>query len=263
MLSISYWRRTNSPFSHVDVYDGFETGGLSQLWRTNRFAPGAVTMQSGFARGGHGAARVVLHHGDVFEAGMKGSADTERAELLEAPMLISREGLTYEYSFSEMIPADFPIVPTRLVIAQWKQECGGHKPCSDDSPVVAVRYTGGALSITRTVERRHRDTLYQTCDERRGRWTDFRFQIRFTPSADGIIRAWVDGRHVVEYRGATAYPENATTGYSSPSRFYFKMGLYRDVMEAPMTIYIDEYRKLQLTAQDRDTAQRHQSGKGE
>jgi hypothetical protein len=29
--------------------------------------------------------------------------------------------------------------------------------------------------------------------------------------------------------------------------FYFKVGLYRDRMPAPMTIYVDEYRKEQLT----------------
>lgn len=51
---------------------------------------------------------------------------------------------------------------------------------------------------------------------------------------------------MIDYRGVTAYPENATTGYANPSHFYFKMAVYRDVMDAPMTIYIDEYRKKQL-----------------
>jgi hypothetical protein len=51
----------------------------------------------------------------------------------------------------------------------------------------------------------------------------------------------------VDYKGATAYPEKAATGYPDPSLFYFKMGLYRDLMAEPMTIYIDEYRKVQLT----------------
>jgi hypothetical protein len=43
-----------------------------------------------------------------------------------------------------------------------------------------------------------------------------------------------------------AYPESAATGYTHPGRFYFKMGLYRDLMPEPMTIYIDEYRKKEL-----------------
>jgi hypothetical protein len=51
----------------------------------------------------------------------------------------------------------------------------------------------------------------------------------------------------LDYRGVTAYPENVDTGYPRPSRFYFKMGLYRDGMAEPMSIHIDEYRKREVT----------------
>jgi hypothetical protein len=78
------------------------------------------------------------------------------------------------------------------------------------------------------------------------RWLDFRFQIRFSTTENGRIRAWLGDKQVVDYLGVNAYPENKQTGYANPSRFYFKMGLYRDVMTEPMTIYIDEYRKKQL-----------------
>jgi hypothetical protein len=45
------------------------------------------------------------------------------------------------------LPSDFPIVPMRLVVAQWKQYCGGDSlPCSDDSPVLAVRYMAWRLA---------------------------------------------------------------------------------------------------------------------
>jgi hypothetical protein len=243
-FAYNYW--TNLPRSHVNVYDAFDGPALSNLWETSRFVPGAVTMQSQFVRAGRGAAKIVLKSRDVFEAGIKGSKDTERAELLEARRYVSREDVLYEYSFSQYFPADFPIVPVRLVIAQWKQDCNGHEPCSDDSPVVALRYIGGSLRITRQ-EGRHQITLFETAADIRGRWSDFRFQIRFTPTDSGVIRAWIDNNQVVDYRGATAYPENAATGYAKPSHFYFKMGLYRDLMEAPMTLYIDEYRKRDLS----------------
>lgn len=60
------------------------------------------------------------------------------------------------------------------------------------------------------------------------------------------MRAWLDGKKVVDYTGDTANLENPRTGYSNPSQFYFKMGLYRDVTAGPMTIYLDEYRKREL-----------------
>jgi hypothetical protein len=231
--------------SSASVYDGFESRSLSRLWATDRFAPGAVSMQSQVVRAGHGAARIVLHAGDVFEAGIKGSKDSERAELAEPERLYERENETYEFSFSQLLPADFPIVPTRLVLAQWKQYCNGAAPCDDDSPVVALRYVSGRLQITRNTGR-HGGVLFETPVDLRGHWTDYRFQFRFTPTDSGLIQAWIGGRQVVDFRGPTAYPENAATGYRSPSLFYFKTGLYRDVMSEPMTLYLDEYRKRRI-----------------
>jgi len=231
--------------ANIDVYDGFEGSGLSRIWSTDRFEAGAVSMQSEIVHAGHGAVKIVVHSRDKFEAGVNGNKDTERAELKETDKLMSLEGRAYEYSFSMFLPADFPIVPTRLVIAQWKQDCQGHGPCSDDSPVVALRYVAGEFQITQQTSR-YRMVPFETNEELRGHWNDFRLQIRFSPYANGLLRAWMNGVMVVDTRGATAYPENPTTGYDSPGRFYFKMGLYRDVMEQPMTIYIDEYRKREL-----------------
>jgi len=244
-LWIGYTRWRERPDAHVDVYDGFEGRQLSRLWETSRFEPGAVTIDSQTVRAGHGAARVVLTPGAIFEKGIKGSKDSERAELLEAPRLVAREGRLYEYQFSQFLPAGFPIVPVRLVLAQWKQDCRGHEPCSDDSPVVALRYIGGKLSITRQ-NGRHQVDLFAREIDLRGQWSDYRFVIRFSLGTSGLVQAWRNGEQVVDYHGPTAYEENEQTGYNRPSVFYFKMGLYRDLMSEPMTIYLDEYRKREL-----------------
>lgn len=244
-VSFVYQKWRNRPVPFVNVYDGFETPRLSELWDTDRLARGAVTMQSDVVLAGHRAARIVLHGGDVFERGINGSKDTERDELAETQRLYSLENVTYEYSFSQFLPQDFPIVPTRLVIAQWKQYCNGQPACDDDSPVVALRYVSGLLRITQNISR-HGRALYESATDLRGHWTDYRFQLRFTATEAGLIRAWIGNTQVVDFRGPTAYPENSTTGYRSPSLFYFKMGLYRDLMAEPMTIYIDEYRKKEL-----------------
>jgi hypothetical protein len=99
----------------------------------------------------------------------------------------------YEYAFSQYLPADFPIVPTRLVLAQWKQYCNGREACSDDSPIVAVRYSSGILPITRQAGP-HREPLYETRERIPGRWLDYRFQLRFSRRDNGIVRAWSGGR---------------------------------------------------------------------
>ena len=123
--------------------------------------------------------------------------------------------------------------------------CNGQPACDDDSPVVALRYFSGLLRITQNISR-HGCALYESATDLRGHWTDYRFQLRFSATEAGLIRAWIGKTQVVDFRGAMAYPENSTTGYRSPSLFYFKMGLYRDVMAEPMTIYIDEYREKEL-----------------
>ncbi len=224
----------------IDVSDGFESPALSHVWSTERSLPGTVTIQSRVVRAGRRAVEITLHPGDQLPD-EKGS-ELERAELMEARPLTSHEGPAYEYSFSLFLPADFPAVPTRLVIAQWKQYCPSGR-CSQDNPVVALRYQGGRLRVTLHSGDKAR-TLFSTRDEIRGRWLDFRFLIRFSRGDQGRIQAWLDGRRIVDYAGATAYSE--AFGFPPAGLFFFKMGLYRDRASVPMTIYIDEYRKKEL-----------------
>ena len=236
------------PATPGDVYDGFEAPELGPVWDTSKFEPGAVTIQSDVVRIGQRAARIVLRPGDLYEPGTNGDPASERAELMESRKLISRERAPYEYTFSIFVPKDFPIVPTRLVIAQWKQYCPGNAPCSSDSPALAVRYIGGQLRITQALGPGHRTQLYRAPHDLRGKWTDFKFNVRFAPDETGRVEAWINDTRLVDYRGTTAYAEGPASGYPTPSVFYFKMGLYRDEMAEPMTLYFDEYRKRELAA---------------
>jgi hypothetical protein len=111
--------------------------------------------------------------------------------------------------------------------------------------VLAVRYIGGILRVTQDIKNKN-SVLYEEKRDLRGHWLDLRFRARFTPQPTGHIKAWLDGQQVVEFTGVTANPETTATGYGSPGFFYFKMGLYRNVMPQPMTAYFDEYRKREL-----------------
>jgi len=228
--------------AQLPVHDTFDGEQLSLLWDTSRFEKGAVIMQSNVVHTGIRAAKITLHQGDKYEAGNDSSLASERAELLEAKKLVSREHKTYEYAFSMFIPADFPIVPTRLVIAQWKQHCTTQQ-CEDDSPVLALRYTNGKLQITIQTGA-HREVYYQTNSDIRNKWITFKFTVNFSRDNDGFIKGWINDTQVLDYKGKSAY--GAERGYALNSYFYFKMGLYRDRMVEPMTIYIDDYSKTQL-----------------
>jgi hypothetical protein len=88
-------------------------------------------------------------------------------------------------------------------------------------------------------------TLYTQSESILNNWQDFKFNIRFSRKEDGQIKVWMNNKIIVDYKGVTAYPEKY--GYPFPGNFYFKLGLYRDQMDQPMTIYIDDYLKQQIS----------------
>lgn len=228
---------------NVVVYDDFEKPVLSKYWQTKKFLPGAVQIQSSVVRAGRGAAGITLRSGDQIPQ-EKGS-ELERAELREAKRLWAVEESAHEYSFSMFLPQDFPIASTRLVIAQGKHRCPLDE-CTPGHPTLAIRYEAGELFITKQVAA-EREVLYRTADDIRNRWLDFRFRIRFSRTQDGRIRAWLSDRMIIDHTGRTAYPQSG--GYEGRAVFYFKVGLYRDPMAEPMTVYVDEYRKQRLSDQ--------------
>jgi hypothetical protein len=228
--------------AQINVYDGFETPGLSKIWSTDRMVTGALQIQSDIVRKGQSAAKITLKAGDVYETGVGKSKNSERDELREADKLVSAENKIYEYQFSLFLPDSFPVVPTRLIIAQWKQYCP-EGICSDDSPVLAIRYVSGKLYITIQTDTATK-MVYQTTGEIRSRWLDFKFKIRFSRLDNGQVDAWLNEKQIINFKGTTCY--SSKKGYGDKSYFYFKTGLYRDLMPEPMTIYIDEYRKKEL-----------------
>jgi hypothetical protein len=224
--------------SDAPVYDGFEAATVGRDWDTRKLPPGTFAFQRTVVRAGAQALQLTVREGDQVPE-ERGSI-LERAEMEEAKRLEAVVGATYEYAFSLYLPKDFPVVATRLVIAQWKQRCAA-ETCTPDNPTIAVRYSSGELLVTHQTDAERR-TLYRTTEELRNRWLDFRFRIRFSRQPDGLIAAWLDDKPIVHHTGLNAYPDGS--GYED--RFYFKVGLYRDRMPEPMTMYVDEYRKTRV-----------------
>jgi hypothetical protein len=225
------------------VYDSFETGTLSRIWETGKHhIPGAVSIQSRIVRAGKSAVKIILRPGDQIKK-EKGTI-LERAELTQTWRSWAYEDTLYAYSFSIFLPEDFPIVPNRLVIAQWKQRCPGDH-CYPENPVLAVRYIAHELLVTHKVTAEEK-ILFRTNDEIRGKWLDFRFRLCFSKD-HGIIKAWLNGQSIIDYKGPNAYP--ASGGYPKSNHFYFKTGLYRDRSPQTMTLYFDEFRMEKLSGE--------------
>ena len=241
LIIILFSFTTCKPYRISDNADHFESDTLSKIWSSDKFIPGALSFQSKYVRSGKKAAMIVLHPGDQIDE-EKGTI-LERAELKESKKLFSLENLNYSYSFSIFLPDSFPSVPTRLVIAQWKQDCQSDD-CNPDNPVIALRYASGKFFVTLQVGP-NLIVLYSREESILNQWQDFKFHIRFSRKHDGGIKAWQNGKQIIDFNGLTAY--SGTFGYPSPGNFYFKIGLYRDQMAQPMTIYIDDYEKKLLS----------------
>lgn len=228
--------------AQVEVYDDFESPEVKEIWKTKRMEMHAFEVQSEIVRAGNSAAKITLRNGDMAHKGNGLDLPNERDELLETYALKSVEGKTYEYQFSMFIPDTFPIVPDRLVIAQWKQSCKNMN-CAKYSPVIALRYITGKMMVTLQTTDSTRTIFYINKQDVRNQWLDFRFKIRFSRQETGLLVAYMNDKQVVNYSGVTSYDEKPT---DKENTYYFKMGLYRDQLEEPMCIYIDEYRKKEL-----------------
>jgi Polysaccharide lyase len=214
--------------SRVALADDLD-GRLGPIWQLQRVRPDALTFVADPTGARRRVLAVTLRAGDMADAGGR----TERAELSEANDVHLPTGTPVWYGFSLYVPPDFPIVDRRLVVGQWKQDCGNC--AADHSPAIANRYRGGVFSIT-IDHAGGRRTLFEERTDMRGRWRHLAYHIMLTPSHDGVLQAWLDGRQVVDYRGPLGFEDDRDS-------VYFKLGLYRDTFDQPMTLYFARFRR--------------------
>lgn len=227
----------------LNVYDDFEASRLNKIWTTERMVSSSYEIQSKIVRNGKRAAKITVRYGDKAEPSNGIDKATERDELLESRLLYAVEDIKYEYQFSMFLPDSFPILPVRLVLAQWRQDCP-FCDCNKYNPILALRYVSGRLFITLQIDS-VRHLLYELNEEIRGRWLDFRFEVKFSKQNNGEVIAFLNEKEIINYKGVTSYSNNCRI-LSAKNKYYFKMGLYRDRIYQPMTIYLDEYRKRKI-----------------
>lgn len=225
-------KQAHSPPLRVPDRDGFEGQALASFWLpgdhgSGRYAAGAIVFSDEQARSGNQSAKITVREGDVAQRGDSGQAN-ERAELDSGERAILNQDAWCGFSF--LIPRGFPIVTTRLVISQWKQSG------LEGSPIVAQRFSGGRHYLTiRDLETRGSwREAFELPSIAPGRWNDMVFHTRFAHDSSGVVEVWMNGQQVARYAGPTASTRGRAT-------FYHKVGLYRDRMAAPMTLYLDNY----------------------
>lgn len=216
---------------HFDSFEGQEVD--SGFWSKTWWVSGQSGVDDQVYSEGLSSLRVTVKEGDHRLFGKSGQA-TERCELVEKNRHPLNEDLWY--SFSVYVPSDFPMEDVRLVMGQWKQTALALY--KKHSPVIAQRYRNGNFSITINNDA-GQQTVFTTGDEQNpaliGGWTEFRYHLRFSKAQDGVLEVWMNGELVVNYEGQLAYSDDLNT-------CYFRLGLYRDRLDVPMTVYFDDFR---------------------
>ncbi|MBN2628150.1 MAG: heparin lyase I family protein [Spirochaetales bacterium] len=206
--------------------DGFETPRIDRkLWSSTWW----VSRSSGTDEG---KLRVTVSEGDRRLYGKSGQS-TERCELVERHRHELGRVLTYRFRLH--VPREFPVADIRLVAGQWKQT--SWRLWEKHSPLLAQLYRKGVFSLTLNNDG-GRTILYETGTPEEpalyGGWTDFVYKIRMSRDNSGRIEVWIDGEKTVEFTGQVGYGGDGRTGY-------FRLGLYRDTMVEPMTVYFDDF----------------------
>ncbi|NSW53266.1 MAG: heparin lyase I family protein [Anaerolineae bacterium] len=214
--------------------DSFEEGAINRsFWTTAWWVKRSGGIDDTRAFDGTQSLRAVINAGDRRLYGKSGQA-TERSELLERRRHPLGEDLWY--SFAVYVPDDFPIRDVRLVMGQWKQTTW--KLWLKHSPAAAFRFRNGVFSVTVNHDA-GQQTLFQVgsadVPALVGMWTEFTVHQRFAADESGLLQVWMNGDPVVDYRGPLGYAQDGRTSY-------FRLGLYRDTLEEPMTMYFDDVR---------------------
>lgn len=219
---------------------GFEAGRFDG-WMEEFAGPHSGQVVTSPVRCGAYAARFEWRAGDV-----GGPVGGYRAEVHDILNYIAPAGSENWYSFSTMIPQDWPDLDAGVVITQWHATPDLADGEVWRSPPLAIRYSGTRLWVTA----RHSAEKIQTANDgtsvdlydhpgefTKGVWHDWVFRVRWDHGDGGIVDAWLDGDRAISYRGPI--------GYNDDFGVWFKIGLYRGREEHPETLVIhhDEYRR--------------------
>ncbi len=155
----------------------------------------------------------------------------ERSEISETPSILLPHGPDVWYGFSFCFPSDFLTIDNRTVVAQLKQYTQ-----SPESPFWSLRYQNGVLICQITGQDLPQSIKFKLEGEWRGQWHRALLNYQLGKDKQGYMNMWLDDQPFAQHQGSMGYtPTEDLT--------YFKMGLYRDQVEEPQSVYFSNFRR--------------------
>lgn len=219
----------------VDRID-FETGDFSQVKQLQARGRGIRgKLVNSPSRQGEYAALFGFEAGNVNQG-------YDRSEL--AAKYRATPGKEYWYGWSLYIPEDFEGAKRGIVVSQLH----GYNPrylskgkffqlsVKDDKWHLWLEFQKDPkLEITGNSTGPYRKILQKDTERvQKGKWTDFVVRVKWTHENDGFFQLWIDGKQVVDHRGATYF--------NVPNGPLFKAGAYKRTDHGRSFVYVDEVR---------------------
>ncbi|NVJ09042.1 heparin lyase I family protein [Myxococcus sp. AM001] len=208
-------------FASADVVwkGDFETGNTSQWTRSQSVSNSRLQVVTDVVREGRYALKATVRQGDD-----PINASGNRNELL----YISQEKAdsTWYYKWSTLFPADYPLDDSWQVFAQWHQEgCCGSPPLEFYVRGEEMHMRVGGVN----------GKVLWTAPLKRGDWSDFVLQVKWSPDAKkGFVQLWHNNEVVV--------PKTSIATQFGKEMNYLKLGLYRDDAIRPeASVYHDGF----------------------
>ncbi|ABF88705.1 hypothetical protein MXAN_0944 [Myxococcus xanthus DK 1622] len=208
-------------FASADVVwkGDFETGNTSQWTRSQSVSNSRLQVVTDVVREGRYALKATVRQGDD-----PINASGNRNELL----YISQEkpDSTWYYKWSTLFPTNYPLNDSWQVFAQWHQEgCCGSPPLEFYVRGEAMHMRVGGV----------KGKVLWTAPLKRGDWSDFVLQVKWSPNAKtGFVQLWHNNEVVV--------PKTYVATQFGKEMNYLKLGLYRDDTIRPeASVYHDGF----------------------
>ena len=250
---------SDGDFSLVSDFESGDTAVWNEQGVVQICCEDSLEIVTAPVRRGRYAARFNLRRTDP---------DVKGGRRAEVRTKAARWGREYWYAFSIFLTSDWPVQQAPVTVAQWHAvpdvwlaEAGNPPPfrllIEDGQWTLAAIWDSKRVSRTWfTTFVPDGYTLKRIGPVDDGRWSDWRFRIRWSYGDDGLVEAWKDGQLAFRRDGANAYNDAFAP--------YLKVGLYIPRWSTPSgspstgsdaidrhTVYFDE---IQVTDRRPQTA---------
>jgi hypothetical protein len=223
---VAYWLYNAPCPGDLPFRAGFETGDLSEwsgLGARQLCCAHSAVIVADPVRSGARALEVTLHSDDPpVKAG-------KRAELRRKGTF---QAVRYRYAFSLFVPESWAAIPQQATFAQWHSVPDKLLGEASRGPPLRLAIRNGAFEMVgqwdadlisngwlRQDDATHRRGQFRwSAPLERGRWIDWRLEVRWSPSVDGYVALWKDEARV--------YLRQGPVGYRDLFGPYLKIGLY-------------------------------------